>query len=127
MAECDFCLSMSQSGHPIGTMGSGCVGWVGRVVRRAGRSGPPNPVGGWTPTAGPTPRPGPDGAASVGGRVETTQEELAAFKLIRRLLGPTQPVGYKDRPHKRHKPKFDPVSASFSAMTPSRPIETPTG
>ena len=39
--------------------------------------------------------------ASVGGRIETTQEELAALEVIRRLPGPAQPVGYTDRPHKR--------------------------
>ena len=101
MAQCDFCLSISRSGYLIGTMGSGCVGCVGRAGKQAGRTGPPKPAGGWTPTAGPEPRPGPDGAASVGGRIETTQENLAAIELIRRLLGPTQPVGYNDRPNKR--------------------------
>src|SRR5262249_52764892 len=34
--------------------------------------------------------------AAGGGRIETTQEELAAFEVIRRLLGPTRPVAYED-------------------------------
>ena len=36
------------------------------------------------------------GEAAAGGRIETTQEELAAFEVIRRLLGPTRPVAYED-------------------------------
>jgi predicted type IV restriction endonuclease len=36
------------------------------------------------------------GEASAGGRIETTQEELAAYEVIRRLLGPTRPVAYED-------------------------------
>jgi predicted type IV restriction endonuclease len=34
--------------------------------------------------------------AAGGGRIETTQEELAAYEVIRRLLGPSRPVGYED-------------------------------
>ena len=34
--------------------------------------------------------------AAGGGRIETTQEELAAYEVIRRLLGPTRPVAYED-------------------------------
>lgn len=36
------------------------------------------------------------GEAAAGGRVETTQEELAAYEVIRRQLGPTRPVAYED-------------------------------
>jgi hypothetical protein len=36
------------------------------------------------------------GKAAAGERIETTQEELAAFEVIRRLLGPTRPVAYED-------------------------------
>jgi hypothetical protein len=36
------------------------------------------------------------GEAAAGGRIETTQEELAAFEVIRRLLGPSRPVAYED-------------------------------
>jgi hypothetical protein len=31
-----------------------------------------------------------------GGKIETTQEELAAYEVIRRLLGPQRPVAYED-------------------------------
>jgi hypothetical protein len=34
--------------------------------------------------------------ATSGGRVETTQEELAAYEVIRRLLGSNRPVAYED-------------------------------
>ncbi len=30
-----------------------------------------------------------------------TREELAAFEVIRGMLGPTRPVAYEDGPHKR--------------------------
>ena len=36
------------------------------------------------------------GEATGGGRIETTQEELAAYEVIRRLLGPSRPVAYED-------------------------------
>ena len=36
------------------------------------------------------------GGEAAGGRIETTQEELAAYEVIRRLLGPTRPVAYED-------------------------------
>ena len=39
--------------------------------------------------------------ASAGGRIEMTREVLADFKVIRRLLGPSQPVGDEERLHKR--------------------------
>ncbi len=50
------------------------------------------------------PRPGGDASgsgsgsasASAGGRIETTQEEIAAYEVIRRLLGPARPVAYED-------------------------------
>jgi hypothetical protein len=37
------------------------------------------------------------GEASAVGRIETTQEELAAFEVIRRLLGPSRSVAYEDQ------------------------------
>ncbi len=39
---------------------------VGHARKRAGRSGPPDPAGGWTPAAGPGPRTGPDGRRAGG-------------------------------------------------------------
>ena len=36
------------------------------------------------------------GGEAAGGRIETTQEELAAYEVIRRLLGPARPVAYED-------------------------------
>ena len=36
------------------------------------------------------------GEASAGGRIETIQEEPAAYEVIRRLLGRSGPVGYED-------------------------------
>ena len=97
----DSAIGRSDQNNSVRPRGGRCGVCVRRVGKRAGRSGPPKPAGGWTPTAGPGPRPGPDGAASVGGRVETTPGELAAFEVIRRLLGTTQTVGSTDRPHKR--------------------------
>ncbi len=50
--------------------------------------------------SGSEPRPGGDasgsGSPSAGGRIETTQEELAAYEVIRRLLGLDRPVAYED-------------------------------
>ena len=39
--------------------------------------------------------------ASSGGRIATTWDELAAYELIRRLIGPSRPVDYDERLHKR--------------------------
>ena len=39
--------------------------------------------------------------ASAGGRIETTREVLADFKVIRRLLGPPRPVGDEEHLDKR--------------------------
>ena len=69
-------------------------GCVGRVGKRAERSGPPEPASGRGPracNAGPDRGP----AASAGGRIETTQEELAAFEVIHRLLGRSRRVAYE--------------------------------
>ena len=38
----------------------------------------------------------PVGEVTGGTRIETTQEELAAFEIIRRLLGTNRPVAYED-------------------------------
>ena len=74
-------------------------GEAGRAERSAGAGRRVDAVRG----PGTPDRSGPraGGEAAAGGRIETTQEELAAFMVIRGLLGPNRPVGYEDGTHKR--------------------------
>ena len=84
----DVAIGRSDQNDGAGPCGQRRGACVGRVGKRAGRSGPPEPAGGWTPTAGPEPRTGPDrGRAASGGRIATMQYELAAYEMICRPLG----------------------------------------
>ena len=83
----------SGHGWSVAAGGSGASeSGPGGAVRRS------RPAGGRRPRARNPDRSGPraGGEAAAGGRIETTQEELAAFEVIRRLLGPTRPVGHED-------------------------------
>ncbi len=67
-------------------------GWVGPVGKWAGRSGPPEPAGGWTPTAGPELRAGPNRGPArrrPAGGSRGSREAGAAFQVIHRCLGPS--------------------------------------
>ena len=97
----DVAIGRSDQNDGVGPWVERRQGWVGRVGKRAGRSGPPEPAGGWTPTAGPEPRTGPRaGGEARPADVETTRQESAAFEVIRCLLGPSRPVGYEEGPRK---------------------------
>ena len=56
-----------------------------------------------------------------GGRIETTQERLAACEVIRRCLGPTRRVGYEDGPIK-DRPGRPRTPAEFAAEEAHRDV-----
>ncbi len=108
MVECDLCLSMSRSGAwndgvgPCGERRPGVRrsrGEAGRAERSAGAG--PRVDADRGPRTSDRSAPRASDEASAGGRIEMTREVLADFKVIRRLLGPSQPVGDEERLHKR--------------------------
>ncbi len=105
MAQCDFRLcdvatGLSDRNDGIGLCGvRRASGEAGRAERSADAGRRVNADRG--PGAPDRSGPRAGGEAAVCGRAEPTQETLAAFQVIRRLLGPTRLVGYKDHLHKR--------------------------
>ena len=120
----DVAIGRSDQNDGAGPCGQRRRGCVGRVGKRAGRSGPPEPAGGWTPTAGPETRTGPDRGRAArrrpAGGSRRRRGRLAAFEVIRRLLGPNRPFGYEDGPHKRLQNSSEPDILAMCRSSTSR-------